>query len=136
MPALRIESLRPPLRRIARALQSPATTYTTLAAAFSLLLVPLPELPDAMSPLVNGAHIPLFALIGLLMRSRFPARAGWWADLATIAIGAAIGAGGELLQYWVPGRYPSIGDELLDLVGLPLGIAVYRLLILPWRTDS
>jgi len=136
LPALRTESLRLPLRRVARVLQSPATTYTALAAAFSLLLIPLPELPEAMSPLVNGAHIPLFALIGLLLRSRFPATAGWGADLATLAIGAAIGAGGELLQYWVPGRYPSIGDELLDLVGLPLGIAACRLLIQPWRSHS
>jgi VanZ family protein len=136
LPLSHTESPRHPLRRIARAVQSPATTYTALAVAFSLLLIPLPELPDAMSPLMNGAHVPLFVLIGLLVRSRFAAAAGWSADLATLAIGAVIGAGGELLQYWVPGRYPSFGDELLDLVGLPFGIAVYRLLILPWRTDS
>lgn len=77
MPASRIESLRLPLRRVASTLQSPMTTYAALAAAFSLLLIPLPELPEAMSPLVNGAHIPLFALIGLLVRSRFPATSGW-----------------------------------------------------------
>jgi len=136
LPLSHTEISRHPLRRIARAVQAPATAYTALAAAFSLLLIPLPDLPEAMSPLVNGAHIPLFALIGLLVRSRLAATAGWGADLATLAIGAAIGAGGELLQYWVPGRYPSFGDELLDLVGLPFGIAACRLLILPWRTDS
>jgi len=131
LPLSHTEISRHPLRRIARAVQAPATAYTALAAAFSLLLIPLPDLPEAMSPLVNGAHIPLFALIGLLVRSRLAATAGWGADLATLAIGAAIGAGGELLQYWVPGRYPSFGDELLDLVGLPFGIAACRLLILP-----
>lgn len=98
-----------------------------LVAAFSTLLVPLPDL-SGFSALIDSVHVPLFALVGLLVRSLFGSDWGWGADFATLVVGALIGAGGELAQFWIPGRYPSLGDEALDLVGLPLGLVAYHLI--------
>ena len=86
------------------------------------LLLPLPPMP-AWQWLFNLAHVPLLALLALLwlraLRSLgMPARR---AGALVLLGGSILGGVLELLQYFVPGRWPDWQDFLLNLVGLTLG---------------
>ncbi len=76
--------------------------------------------------LQNLLHVPLFAGLAWLWcwaLEAWPARApGVIAGLVT----AAYGVVDELHQAFVPGRYGSLTDMSLNIVGAAVGIWVYR----------
>lgn len=79
--------------------------------------------------LQNLLHLPLFALLQYLWLRGLAAQgvrgAGLFAGSLLITLG--YGVFDEFHQYFVPGRYASLTDLLLNLTGALLGVLVYRL---------
>lgn len=98
-----------------------ATLATVLA-----LLVPMSERLQ-LGPVLSLMHIPMFALLVLLWMHALTR--GWLGTVAAVAVclvvGAALALGTEALQYWVPGRWPSVADVVRNLLGLVLGISLF-----------
>lgn len=84
---------------------------------------------DIDPQLQNLLHLPLFALLQYLWLRGLAARgvrgAGLFAGSLLITFG--YGVFDELHQYFVPGRYASLTDLLLNLTGALIGVLVYRL---------
>lgn len=84
----------------------------------------------------NVLHIPAYGLLVLLWirtlqtRGVAPRPRLLGATLAAAGFGAAM----EVVQAWVPGRFPSAGDFLLNLAGVLLVAGIFRLAArpLPW----
>nr|WP_067297766.1 VanZ family protein [Marinobacterium profundum] len=74
----------------------------------------------------NLLHIPAFAVLAVLFSHALPKTAGW--AVATLLITAGYGAYDEWFQLGVPGRYGSLTDWVLDLLGALFGVALYRYL--------
>ncbi len=78
----------------------------------------------------NLVHLPVFALLALLL-----ARAGYAAGqrtaragTAAIAITVLFGLADEWHQAFVPGRYSTATDVLLDALGAAIGVVIAHLL--------
>lgn len=106
------------------------------AAATSLgvvaLLLPMDERVQ-LGPVTHVAHVAIFAILVLLwMRALTQA---WLspprAVLLCVAVGVVLAVGTEWAQYWVPGRWPGMGDIARNLLGLALGLALST-----WRRDG
>jgi glycosyltransferase involved in cell wall biosynthesis/VanZ family protein len=123
-----------PAQRLRAWLGTPRGAMAAMFALLCALLVPLPDLPDWVAPFFNITHVVLFAFVGWVLRRHLAAISRMedrYANLATLALGALIGAAGEIAQRFIPGRDASFGDEWLDLVGLIAGLTLYRL---SWRS--
>lgn len=76
--------------------------------------------------LQNLLHVPLFALLAWSWH-RSLRRIGWRLPIA-VTIAAAISLVWAVLDEWhqlyVPGRYATLTDLLLDFVGVGLGLAI------------
>lgn len=92
------------------------------------LLLPMPELPG-LRWLLNLLHVPAFALwVWLACEALQPARAPLRAGLArAAALGLALALGSELLQGLIPGRWMDWRDLVANLLGLALGLGLWRL---------
>lgn len=79
--------------------------------------------------LQNLLHIPLFGLLQFLWLRGFASRGttGAAAIAASFCITLSYGALDELHQYFVPGRYASLLDLGLNLLGVVLGTLVFWL---------
>ena len=99
--------------------------YATLATVVALL-VPMAE-QIQLGPVLSILHIPMFALLVLLwMHALTRERMGTLAAVtACLAVGAALAVGTEAMQYWIPGRWPSVADVVRNLLGLMLGISLF-----------
>ncbi len=73
----------------------------------------------------NILHIPAFGLLTLLWLKVFSARKVSTAALYTFIIIISYSALTELHQFFVPGRYPSIGDMALNTMGFFAGLGTY-----------
>lgn len=84
---------------------------------------------DIDPQLQNLLHLPLFALLQYLWLRALAARGVRWAGLfaGSLLITLGYGVFDELHQYFVPGRYASLTDLLLNLTGALIGVLVYRL---------
>jgi len=79
----------------------------------------------------NAMHVTLYTLLSILWfrwlaitgRGSLPARA------ATLIIIVAFGTGLEFLQLMIPGRYASLTDAGLNLIGTVTGATISRLLM-------
>jgi hypothetical protein len=94
-----------------------------------LLMLPLGDHPRWQS-LLNAAHVPLFGAPSALwvwaLRGEDWPR---WRALSSVALlGGALAVGSELLQYWIPGRWPDRADLARNLLGLGLGLLLGALL--------
>lgn len=100
-------------------------TFATLAVVLALL-VPMTE-QIQLGPLLSLLHIPMFALLVLLWMHALTRE--WLgtaaAVLVCLAVGTTLAVGTEVLQYWIPGRWPSVADVVRNLLGLLLGIGVF-----------
>lgn len=72
--------------------------------------------------LQNFLHMPAYGVLALLWiavlrRQRIPPP---WPYGLALLLAAGYGVVLELVQLWVPGRYPSVTDGLLDIVGILL----------------
>ncbi len=94
-----------------------------------LLVLPLGDHPCWQS-LLNAAHVPLFAVPSALwvwaLRGEGCAR--WRALLSVALLGGAMAVGSEVLQYWIPGRWPDRADLARNLLGMGLGLLLGALL--------
>ncbi len=77
--------------------------------------------------LQNLLHIPLFGLLQFLWLRGFTSRGttGAAAIVASFCITLSYGALDELHQYFVPGRYASVLDLGLNLLGAVLGTIAF-----------
>lgn len=94
------------------------------------LLMPLPPMPG-WQWLLNLAHVPLLAALAWLwLRALGSLGMDRRRALAVVLLGGATAGGAmELLQCYVPGRWPDWKDFALNLLGLILGAW------LAWRSD-
>ena len=89
--------------------------------------LPFADRIDAMNATQHSdkwLHLGIFALLGWLgaqaWRQQPARRRQLLGGLLLVAVAT------ECLQYWVPGRSPSLGDLLADLAGLLLGTLAAR----------
>jgi VanZ family protein len=114
-------------------------SYLITATIFTLLIIYLSSLPSGTLPgdgstaeqvLSNLAHIPAFALITFLWIKAFADKkleAKTSLPYILIIVGlCAFAVSDEIHQSYVPGRFASITDFLLDLIGILLGMAAVR----------
>lgn len=84
---------------------------------------------DLAPQLQNLLHIPLFALLQFLWLRALAAQGARGAGLFASSLLITVGYGllDEFHQSFVPGRYASLTDLLLNLTGALVGVLVYRL---------
>ncbi len=81
----------------------------------------------ALTPTIqNLLHIPAFAVLAVFWSHALPKTAG--GAVAVLLITGGYGAYDEWFQLGIPGRYGSLSDWVLDLLGALIGIALYRYL--------
>jgi len=84
---------------------------------------------NSISPTIqNILHIPVYGLLALLwiltLRTHgFPENRSVW---AAILLSSAYGGLMEIYQTWVPGRFPSVMDFLLNVAGILLFTLLYQ----------
>lgn len=84
---------------------------------------------DIDPQLQNLLHLPLFALLQYLWLRGLAARGvrGVRLFAGSLLITLGYGVFDEFHQYFVPGRYASLNDLLLNLTGALIGLLIYRL---------
>jgi len=111
--------------------------YALLTAAYLMVIYWLSSLPDLSGPrqdpltlfLMNLGHLPLFACFAFCVLKTLKAVGkSWWPRYAlAFAASAACGALDEFHQSFVPGRDASVGDFLVDVVGIGAMLLLLRL---------
>jgi VanZ family protein len=117
--------------------------YALLTSAYLMGIYWLSSLPDLSSPkqdpltlfLMNLGHLPLFAVLAFCVLKTFKAvGTPWWPRYAlAFAASAACAALDEWHQSFVPGRSSSVGDFLVDVLGIVAMLFLLRLLAI--RTE-
>ncbi len=77
-------------------------------------------LDEASTPTFDMTHVVLFGGIAFLAACLWP-RVAWW-RIGFLFLLLAVAT--ELVQFWVPGRTPLVGDAWDDLVGVACGLVV------------
>ena len=113
-------------------------TLAYMALLFVLATLPgdasLGDLMSVVPPsLQNLAHVPAYGILALL----------WIITLKNLGmehqgslvlapfLASTYGALTEICQIWAPGRFPSLSDGLLDIVGSLLVVSMYQMPGLP-----
>lgn len=114
-----------------------------LTLAYMALLFVLATLPDTgrsdelMSLVPPGlqdlAHVPAYGLLALLWIITLKNRGMAHQESLVLApfLASTYGALTEICQIWAPGRFPSVWDGLLDIVGSLLFVSMYQMTGLP-----
>jgi VanZ family protein len=110
--------------------------YALLTAAYLMVIYWLSSLPDISGPrqdpltlfLMNLGHLPLFACFAFCVLKTFEVVGkSWWPRYAlAFAASAACGALDEWHQSFVPGRSSSVGDFLVDVLGIAAMLLLLR----------
>lgn len=113
--------------------------YTTLAVLNALLLIYMSSLPEysvtgsnsvGEKIVSNAIHIPAYAVLSFLWFKSFKVKEGLRLGMrVSIFIFIALvlfAISDEVHQSFVPGRTASVIDVVLDVLGIGLGLAVYR----------
>jgi hypothetical protein len=123
---------------IARQVVTRQPRLFVLALAGTIAIAAAMLLPIDAGPqwrwLLNAAHVPGFFLATLLWVTLFE-RAGvafWLTCAAALLIGGAFALGTEVMQYFVPYRWPDRRDLALDMAGVLAALLVYA--GYAWRT--
>lgn len=90
-----------------------------------LLMIPLPQLGRVSDALGDLLHVPLFALLAVVVRQallHFRPDGRRFANITAWLSVSALGIAAEYLQQFV-GREASVGDGLADVLGAAAGIA-------------
>jgi len=66
------------------------------------------------------ANVVMFVPFGVLVGLLAPARA-WW---AVVLLGAATATLIETVQLWLPTRYPTVQDVVMNTLGAAVGVGV------------
>jgi len=111
--------------------------YALLTAAYLMVIYWMSSLPDLSGPrqdpltlfFMNLGHLPLFAFLALCVVKTLKAvGTTWWPRYAlAFAVSAASGALDEWHQSFVPGRSSSVGDFLVDVLGIGAMLLLLRL---------
>jgi VanZ family protein len=111
--------------------------YALLTAAYLMVIYWMSSLPDLSGPrqdpltlfFMNLGHLPLFAFLALCVVKTLKAvGTTWWPRYAlAFAASAASGALDEWHQSFVPGRCSSVGDFLVDVLGIGAMLVLLRL---------
>ena len=115
--------------------------YTTFAVLSTLLIIYLSSLPEysilgrdsvAEQIVSNAVHIPAYAVLSFLWLRSFEIREGQQIDkrrngFVFIAL-VFFAISDEIHQSFVPGRIASMFDVGLDVLGIGMGLAVYKIL--------
>jgi hypothetical protein len=106
----------------------PNTSLAYLRSEFRWLGQPLNWI-DNRSGDIDLTHVLLFMLLGMmaywaLHRLSMPVFVGLMVGFAALS---------ELVQFWAPGRRPTTGDFVDDLLGLSIGVICAWLLGRLWR---
>ena len=118
-----------------RTLQNYAPPLLLMAVIFILSSIPgkidhrtLQFLTELDPQLQNLLHIPIFGLLQWLWLRAFAkaGKIGGRAVLGCAGIAGAYGLFDEFHQLFVPGRYASLTDILLNLVGVAAGTLAFR----------
>ena len=114
-----------------------------LTLAYMALLFVLATLPDTgrsdelMSLVPPGlqdlAHVPAYGLLALLWIITLKNRGMAHQESLVLApfLASTYGALTEICQIWTPGRFPSVWDGLLDIVGSLIFVSMYQMTGLP-----
>ena len=106
--------------------------FVLLLAVVSLMPVGAPgsgEKGDAVSPIVqNSLHVPAYMVLSVLAIGclSVPGRSRWSRVLPVAVACTGYGAILELAQAFIPGRFASVPDALLNAVGVILGLVIAR----------
>ncbi|MCF8063126.1 MAG: VanZ family protein [Deltaproteobacteria bacterium] len=75
----------------------------------------------------NLLHVPAYALLAILWMQvmTLQGRRGIGRIAPAVLAGAGFGLVMELVQVWIPGRYPSLVDGVVNLLGVFMGLLVY-----------
>jgi VanZ family protein len=111
--------------------------YALLTAAYLMVIYWMSSLPDLSGPrqdpltlfFMNLGHLPLFAFLALCVLKTLKAVGNsWWLRYAlAFAASAVSGALDEWHQSFVPGRSSSVGDFLVDVLGIGAMLFLLRL---------
>jgi len=111
--------------------------YALLTAAYLVVIYWMSSLPDLSGPrqdpltlfFMNLGHLPLFAFLAFCVLKTLKAvGTSWWPRYAlSFAASAASGALDEWHQSFVPGRSSSVGDFLVDVLGIGAMLLLLRL---------
>lgn len=85
----------------------------------------------AMKPeLQNLLHIPMFAVLSILLLQVLSGYDMSPARRTAILLGVAVSFGiiNEMVQIFIPGRYAGVPDMVLNLIGIFIGILLYKVL--------
>jgi len=76
----------------------------------------------------NLLHIPLFTVLSILWLRALQSygRAAWESVFLTLLLSSFVGVLNEFIQIVVPGRYPSLVDTIINVLGSILGIVLYQ----------
>ena len=79
--------------------------------------------------LQNLAHVPAYGFLALLWVTTLKNLGMTHQGSLVLAtfLASTYGALTEICQIWAPGRYPSVSDGLLDLVGSLLVVSMYQM---------
>ncbi|MAG52723.1 MAG: hypothetical protein CMH62_02055 [Nanoarchaeota archaeon] len=80
--------------------------------------------PNIIAPLRHSAEYFILAL--LVFRGSITSKFRKNSVLITILISGLYGFSDEVHQYFVPGRTFSFGDILFDLLGIIIGVLIYK----------
>jgi VanZ family protein len=111
--------------------------YALLTAAYLMVIYWMSSLPDLSGPrqdpltlfFMNLGHLPLFAFLALCVVKTLKAvgTSLWLRYALAFAVSAASGALDEWHQSFVPGRSSSVGDFLVDVLGIGAMLFLLRL---------
>ena len=108
----------------------PAAAFLTVLAILAILVATLrpagPALPHGWSFALASGHEATGELIQnvlLFMPFGLGLALLWRRRLGLVAVGALLSLAVEIIQQWLPGRDPSVGDILCNTVGTALGAA-------------
>lgn len=90
------------------------------ATHFRLLVAVQPDVQNLM-------HIPAYALLTILWMQALTqqGRLGFGRNASAFVFVAGFGLANELAQGWIPGRYLSLTDGLVNLLGALIGLVFY-----------
>jgi VanZ family protein len=122
---------RPPVRSAASIALYWLPVFLYVGAIFSLSTISDGGVPRLFPNMDKVMHLLEYSLFGLLLgravRFTLSGSKRWVASVATIGLGAAVGALDELYQAHVPSRNSSVADWVTDVAAVGLAVLLTQI---------